>query len=54
MTPELIALLGLGVPALGYLARISHQLGALTATTAAQGVTLANHETRITNLEQAA
>ena len=53
MSPELLALLGMGLPALGFLARISNQLGALTATQAAQGATLANHETRITNLEQA-
>lgn len=45
MTPELLALLGLGVPALGFLARISHQLGSATAR-------LDNHESRITNLEQ--
>lgn len=54
MTAELIALLGLGVPALGFLARISHQLGALSAITATHGARLDNHETRITNLEQAA
>lgn len=47
MSPELIALLGLGVPALGYLARISHQLGALTAVQV-------SHEARIAKLEQLA
>lgn len=51
MTPELIALLGLGAPALGFLARISHQLGHLTAGHAAHAAVLANHETRLTNLE---
>lgn len=45
MSPELLALLGLGVPALGFLARISFQLGALTTGHA-------DHETRITKLEQ--
>lgn len=44
MTPELLALLGLGVPALGFLARISHQLGSVTAR-------LDNHEARLANLE---
>lgn len=53
MTPELVALLGLGVPALGFLARISYQLGAVVANVAAHAVQLADHETRITNLEQA-
>jgi hypothetical protein len=51
MSPELVALLGMGLPALGYLARISHQLGALTAGHAHHAGQLADHETRITTLE---
>nr|WP_295075376.1 hypothetical protein [uncultured Roseateles sp.] len=52
MTPELLTLLGLGVPALGFLARISTQLGHLTAGHEHHASRLADHETRITNLEQ--
>ncbi len=52
MTPELLTVLGLGVPALGFLARISTQLGHLTAGHEHHAGQLANHETRITKLEQ--
>lgn len=53
MTPELLALLGLGTPALGFLARISHQLGGLTAVQQHHAEQLVDHEIRISNLEQA-
>ncbi|MBY0235262.1 MAG: hypothetical protein K2W93_09790 [Burkholderiaceae bacterium] len=52
MNAELITLIGLGVPALGFLARISTQLGHLTAGHEHHAGQLANHETRITKLEQ--
>jgi hypothetical protein len=52
MTAELIALIGLGVPTLGYVVRISHQIGALTAGQAGHAAAIKAAQHRLTLIER--